>query len=327
MSKQHLFKFQKESDYSKAMDNHLTLPSISYVVETKGVHIDTAFTTRENAEAGDIIAFHENDNGEVEVAYIKPEAYDAEGTYWTPDAVVVVPASHTADGSVRAMAIDADYENTYRVILDRLPTYGVYGLFMAFNDPDEQYAESTKVLSTECTMPSTSFKDGKKNKFDTKTYYPLQYGKILPSPYNNDGTMNDAYHSKGDFSSFSDSPASVMDGSADTMTISECVGYDSSIAAVKCTEHSSVLRPRKENETVWYQPSAGEIGYYMARKERIDYALEKIGHSIPSNVDKLSTSTISFDTGLECVCLSMDGNMTLTDAKSYGMYVIPFCKY
>ena len=105
MTTRPLFKFKTEADYKTAKKNHLILPNISSVEETGNRYINGRFTTKQQAEAGTIIAYHEHSTGEKEIKYIVPEAFNKNDTYWKADAVVVVPYSHTGDGTVRAMGL------------------------------------------------------------------------------------------------------------------------------------------------------------------------------------------------------------------------------
>ena len=64
MATKHLRNFQTESDYKTAKKNHLVLPNVSSVEESGNVYINGRFTTKQKAEAGTIIAYHEHSTGE-----------------------------------------------------------------------------------------------------------------------------------------------------------------------------------------------------------------------------------------------------------------------
>ena len=180
MSEQHLFKFQTENDYKTAMRNHLIIPNISKVVETDSTYINTKFASKESAEAGDIIVYHEETNGEKTVKFMKPEAFDPNDDYWTADAIVVVPFKHTGDGTVRAMALNYasvtnPNEGGNREQIKwggELPQdYKKYGDFTLFSSINGQTSEDTVGLSSSGFMPSDSL-DGVEysvqNPFDKK---------------------------------------------------------------------------------------------------------------------------------------------------------------
>jgi hypothetical protein len=341
MSEKHLFKFQQENDYRIAKYNHLVVPNISTIVETGNTYITSDFVTRELAQAGDIIVYHEEENGEKTVRYMKPEAYQENG-YWIPDAIVVVPCSHTEDGTIRAMGIynasctapnngTAEGENIIwgnNIDIDGLKQYQGFTVFSSIEGQTSQdtfglsdigNSEKHTDFATDSefahiknqTQPSTQ------NPFDLETAYAYRstYSEIAPSPYNNDNTPNEAYHSKGDFSVITNNVLQDMDGAGNTLKIlkmlsqsylnetlfketldnenTKTIVVDSSEitldlfpAASACARYSSVLKPStfdasktlEENiKTMpWYLPSAGELGYFVARSARINYARQKI---------------------------------------------------
>ena len=100
MSK-HLLKFATEADYKAAKRAHLLVPNVSLVESTYNVHINPAVVSGYEAVTGDIVAY----DGNGEIKYIKAESWnDVKGQY-TAEAIVVVPASHTQDGTVKAMSL------------------------------------------------------------------------------------------------------------------------------------------------------------------------------------------------------------------------------
>lgn len=338
MSVQHLFKFQAENDYKTAKRNHLILPNISKIVESGDTYINSEFSTKETCEAGDIIAYHIEDNGDKTVKYVKPEAFDAKDGYWVADAVVAVPFSHTEDGSVRAISLaftEDTFSNAYSI--GEASEIRRYGNLTTFASKDCQTAECSHGLSDHAVCPSDSFSTIA-NPFDVETFYAAESAVIVPSPYDNDGSMNDAYHSKGDFSSFTSNPLMDMDGRGNTEALVKdnfnSEAFDSLCASA--IKSSSVLKPCvfDEEKTIeenmvtmpWYLPSAGEMGYYMARKARIDYALGKAGKAVSANVLKFATSTVSTDNG-KTLSISTDGNIAYSENGTDDLCVIPFCKY
>jgi len=356
----------------------LLTPNISTIVETGDTYINTKFVSRENAEAGDIIVFHEENNVKT-VKYMKPEAFDSNDEYWTPDAIVVVPCRHTSDGTIRAMALNyasvttpSDGGDAEKIVWGHTPILSdikAYGEMTIFSTVQDQTFESTHSTSPEGYLPSDAFENGVLNPYDTKSYYTedgADSNIILSSPYNNDGSKNDAFHSTGDFSSFEDNPLNDMDGDKNTaaylktldsshlteilygQTITNSVTQEIGIEtvllyplAMACARYSSELKPcvfdtentLDENlETMpWYLPSAGEIGYYLSRKGIIDYALEQVGKE-PRSADELGTSTIG-DANIiqhDAPVISVDENsslLTYVEGNSGQMYGIPFCKF
>ena len=321
MATKHLLKFKTEADYKTAKRNHLVLPNVSSVAESGNTYINGRFTSKQAAEAGTIIAYHEHLTGEKEVKYIVPEAFDKNDPYWKADAIVVVPYSHTGDGTVRAMGLkyaslttpstggneDNIVWGAYRAI-EELQDYS--GCINFSNYEDQTF--SSYGISTNVNLPSDSFSGKKVNPYDTETVYPEMTSNYAPSPYKEDGSKNDAYHSLGAFVDVTENGLKDMDGKGNTLKILRSLNQDylgqtlyantldndrrkdyNGItldlfpAACACARYSSVLKPcsfdptktLEENITTmpWYLPSCGELGYVMARKARIDYAIEQVG--------------------------------------------------
>lgn len=379
MSEKRLFKFQQESDYNTAKRNHLIVPNISTVVESGNTYINPKFVPREAAESGDIIVYHGD-----EVRYMKPEAFDQNDSFWTPDAIVVVPYKHTNDGTVRAMALNYASTSTpstggsgqdivfgLKNINDN-SNIKKYGLFTRFASINDQTPESTISLSGDGYLPSDSF-EGTPNPFDKKTNYSSNAsnsGAILSSPFNNYGLLSDAYASRGDFETFTGNPFQDMNGKEttkeilkviDSNNIADILYSQTIINAVEtqvggeniylhpcvcaCVRYSSVLKPcvfdaqntLEENLMTmpWYLPSIGELGYYIARKGVIDYALQQIGKTMTQNNASLASATFAPGEGTRAVSspdvytavTTTNGYVKYTDADTETLYAIPFCKF
>lgn len=344
MSRQHLFKFQKEEDYNIAKKNHLVVPNISSIVETGNTYVNPKFSTRETADAGDIIVFHETEKGETIVKFMKPEAFDKNDNYWTADSIVVVPSSHTKDGTVRAMALNcASVNNPNEGSEAETIAWGnkpnndmtTFGRFIVFSQINAQGIEDSFGSNTEGIMPTDANEQNENsvlNPYDTETYYlENAVGSIISSPYNNDGSKSNAYHSIGNFSEFINNPLKDMDGeentfmllttlnpqylsqtlyaqelvNENTMFVEETVMVSLVPGASACVRYGSSLKPYSFDETKnveenreninWYLPSAGEMGYLLSRIGKIDYALSQVGKtSLFERVNGvLGTSTIA----------------------------------
>ena len=322
MVTKHLFKFETEAKYKKAKKNHLVLPNVSSIEESGNVYINGRFTSKEKAEAGTIIAYHEHTTGEKEIKYIVPEAFDKTDPYWVADAVVVVPYSHTGDGTVRAMGLN--YASVDTPATGGAASGICWGFPMAVADWGVRYSGGIKFANYEdqtssygtvsyVYLPSDAFSGTKVNPYDTETKYTATEN-FAPSPYNENGTKNDAYHSLGAFSSVTNNCFKDMDGKGNTLKILRTLNQDylgqtlyantltNSIskdyngitlylfpAACACARYSSVLKPCTidttktleeniaTNAMPWYLPACGEVGYSIVRKLRIKYAMSQIG--------------------------------------------------
>lgn len=233
MTTKHLLKFQTEADYKTAKKNHLVLPNVSSVEETGSVYINGRFTSKEKAEAGTIIAYHEHTGGEMEIKYIVPEAFDNTDPYWKADAVVVVPYSHTGDGTVRAMALNYASVNTpatggaasgivwgAHVDIAEINNYTGGMKFVNYDDQTSSSGTNGGVY-----LPSDAFSGEKVNPYDTETIYTAT-ANYAPSPYNEDGSRNDAYHSLGAFASVTNNCLKDMDGKGNTFKILRTLNQD-----------------------------------------------------------------------------------------------------
>ena len=342
MATKHLLNFKTEADYKTAKRNHLVLPNVSSVAETGNTYINGRFTSKQAAEAGTIIAYHEHLNGEKEIKYIVPEAFDKNDQYWVADAVVVVPYSHTGDGTVRAMGLNYASCTTpstggnasfimwgANVNIAGINNYNGGIKFANYNDQTSSNGPSNTVY-----LPSDSFSGDKDkvNPYDTETGYKATEN-YAPSPYNEDGSKNDAYHSLGDFAGVTDNYLKDMDGKGNTLKILRNLNQDylnqtlyaDSLdngqtkttadgitlnlfpAACACAKYNTILKHcnidiRKtleeniaDNAMPWYLPSCGELGYMMVRLARIQYALSQ-ADGIALGTNQILLSSTEFGT-------------------------------
>ena len=331
MATKHLLKFLTETDYKTANKNHLVIPNVSSVEESGNVYFNGRFTSKQKAEAGTIIAYHEHSTGEKEIKYIVPEAFNKNDTYWKADAIVVVPYSHTGDGTVRAMGLNyasVDTPSTGGAASGIVwgASGGIKGINyydggIKFDNYNDQTSSSSHGTGYPIYLPSDVLGDlpsdvldaigAKLNPYDTDTVY-IATSNYAPSPYNENGTKNDAYHSLGAFAGVTDNVLRDMDGKGNTLAILRTVNQeylaqtlyadtldnaqtkdyngitlDLFPAACACARYSSVLKPCTfdTNKTLeeniatmpWYLPSCGELGYSIVRIARIQYAMEQVG--------------------------------------------------
>ena len=361
MTTRPLFKFKTEADYKTAKKNHLILPNISSVEETGNRYINGRFTTKQKAEAGTIIAYHEHSTGEKEIKYIVPEAFNKNDTYWKADAVVVVPYSHTGDGTVRAMGLNYASVTTPAtggaasgIAWGASASVDIAGINnytggIKFADYNDQTSSSTYGTGTSLFLPSDAFSGDKVNPYDTETIYHSTSDTYAPSPYNEDGSKNDAYHSLGDFAVVTDNVLRDMDGKGNTLAIlrtldQEYLGqtlYAEALdnvpyknyngitlnlfpAACACARYSSVLKPCTidTNKTLeeniaanampWYLPACGEVGYSFVRRARIQYAMEQVGATT------YDTSSLLWSSSEYAYHLVWTLNPSVSDVYYYG---------
>ena len=372
MATRPLFKFKTEADYKTAKKNHLVRPNISSVEETGNTYINGRFTTKQQAEAGTIIAYHEHSNGEKEIKYIVPEAFDKNDPYWKADAIVVVPYSHTGDGTVRAMGLK--YASVTSPATGGAASKIIWGAnvdiaginnytggikFTNYNDQ----TSSTYGIGNSIDLPSDAFSGNKVNPYDTDTIYYSTSSNYAPSPYNEDGSKNDAYHSLGAFSSVTDNVLRDMDGKGNTLAILRALNqvylaqtlYAETLdnartkeyngitlnlypAACACARYSSVLKPCTFNPTKtleeniatmpWYLPACGEVGYIIVRQARIQYAMSQVGTTTYDTKGILWSSS-EYNIYGSAVSWGSYGNISggYSGSKSGRIQVCPFAAF
>jgi hypothetical protein len=257
MATKYFLKFKTEAEYKEAKKKHLKVPNVSFVVETGKTYINTESVTKENAEAGDIIAHNGN-----EVKYFKPEAFDKTNSPWVADAIVVVPSRHTNDGTVRAMVLNNTKLNVSWGTNQPIDTVEHYQGVITIKDYEFKIKPNGYLPLDIVTKIQ--------NQNDEETYYGT-LKPLIPSPYNNDGSKNKQYHCKGNV-------LSDMQGAENTEKIIEKANNDIKLfPAIDCCKDA-------------YLPSCGELGYLIVRIDRIKYAIEQTGHKLETNQGVWSSS-------------------------------------
>lgn len=219
---------------------------------------------------------------------------------YTPIGVVVVPASHTDDGTARVISLSSmDYNNPE---VGRTDGYVdiVWGGYE--NDistlPNLTQAPSIGSSPTELTgeqtlkewsplnslgMSSDYYDNEYRNPYDTATCY-VENSACVPSPYLNDGSKNPIYHSTDNTgNAYAD-----MDGKGNTEKI---LAVDNGVStdwqtAPTITNIGGAIHPAAQccwryhtvstNQGDWYLPSAGELGYLASRWKAIDNSIDKL---------------------------------------------------
>ena len=216
--------FETRADYKSAKKAHtLEVPNVSLVKQDYAVYIMPTFTSKENAEAGDIIvyskaaytAWTEAEAGSAKdaayetllgsVRYMKPEHFNADSAkLYVPEAIVAVPYSHTGDGTVRAMSLRhmsaADPENG-----STGNTTTVWGAYVDINGITNHTGgavvsnvalgdKSTLTSADSTLLPSDTFTALEVINSDYEYYWHMaaEYSKA-PCPYKADGSLNRQY--------------------------------------------------------------------------------------------------------------------------------------
>ena len=219
--------FETRADYKSAKKAHtLEVPNVSLVKQDYAVYIMPTFTSKESAEAGDIIvyskaaytAWTEAEAGNAKdaayekllgsVRYMKPEHFNADSAkLYVPEAIVAVPYSHTGDGTVRAMSLRhmsaADPENGSTS--NTMTTWGAHvdingitnhtGCAVVSNVAlgDKSTLTSAKATVKPIYLPSDTFTALEVINSDSEYYWNSADETNAPCPYKADGSLNRQY--------------------------------------------------------------------------------------------------------------------------------------
>ena len=249
------------------------------------------------------------DNNTLDKLIIEADDYNLETfplEQYTPIGVVVVPASHTDDGTARIISLAyMDYNNPdngkYQIdnIYEEI-YFGAYGYDMIgfpnllnkrisapsininLNVQTIQKWVTTIPLSYFCTDCLDNISGNCiQNPFDLLTYYPIEgYSSYkLPSPYLNDGGKNPIYHSTEDTGNI----LSDMNGKENTKIL---LDYDNNFStdwqtaiAIQNVYNNEYIHPSAQccwryhtvgtQQGDWYLPSVGESMYLISRFKKI----------------------------------------------------------
>ena len=215
--------FETRADYKSAKKAHtLEVPNVSLVKQDYAVYIMPTFTSKENAEAGDIIvyskaaytAWTEAEAGNAKdaayktllgsVRYMKPEHFNADSAeLYLPEAIVAVPYSHTGDGTVRAMSLrhmntdDPENGSTSDTTIVWGASVDISGITNHTGGATVSNVElgdkSTLTSSSTTYLPSDTFTALEVINSDSEYYWNSATGNHAPCPYKADGSLNRQY--------------------------------------------------------------------------------------------------------------------------------------
>ena len=304
-------KFNNESEYNAYMSDNPLLPNVSLVGTGSGnIHVNPI-----KVEAGTIVYYDGT------LKYCSPS--DWVSILGTPVAVVVVPSTHTPDGTVRAMAVtgvnrygtsattDVSMEwgpqstDTGLPNLKKVPTWN-NTIGGTVGNAVSAYASSNKGLTgaTDCLDSTLKY-------FDTK-------GPFIPNPYLPDGSPNPDYRNTVEATAAN--ACADFDGPGNTTVL---VSLGSAYSAANACHLYSADGISAGN---WYLPAAGELGYIMPRYNQIQSSLNIVGGvqlGIGGNYGYWSSSEDSSYNARNMY--PYNGKFTDGYGKSDLCYVRPFC--
>ena len=228
---------------------------------------------------------------------------------YTPIGIVVVPASHTDDGTAKIVSLrvmsketpNTGSQITYSTESLRfgdteypLNNYSYHYYYPFINDGSSEFDtiqtikgwdrnsnDGSSVLSSDITI-------GVQNPYDVLSSYYNEFSDNrlrVPSPYLNDGNKNPIYHSTEN----SGNMYSDMDGKGNTKIILDIDNSNSTdwqtASTIQNIDDNQYIHPAAQccwryhtfgtNQGDWYLPSIGELGYLVCRIGNIKNSLDK----------------------------------------------------
>ena len=301
-------KFNNESEYNAYMSGNPLLPNLS-LVGTGGGNI---YINPIKVEAGTIVYYDGT------LKYCSPSEWVS--SLGTPVAVVVVPSSHTPDGTVRAMAVkgvNADGSSaTTNVGMEWGPTGTDTGLPNLNRVPTWNNTIGGSVGNADYTfLSSNKGFTGSTDVLDSSLKYYNTEGPFLPNPYLPDGSPNPDYRNTVEATTAN--ACADFDGSGNTAVL---VGLGSAYSAANaCHLYSAPGIVAGE----WYLPAAGELGYIMPRFNQIQASLNTVG-GVQLGTGGYYWSSSEYSSDYARRVDTYNGHVNY-NSKTYAFYVRPFC--
>ena len=188
----------------------------------------------------------------------------------TPEAIVVVPASHMPDGKARGVCLTGvasdGSQSTSMQYMSYNSTNVDAGLTKYTKVPTWSNTEgSTYGSNSSGYLPSSKFTSNICYSDSSTGYYSTS--NMIPSPYLNDGTINE----NARMTITGGNVLTDFDGKTNTSTIIGTLG-STALAANACNKYATDHILAGE----WYLPAAGEMAYLMARWNTIKAALTAV---------------------------------------------------
>ncbi len=243
---------------------------------------------------------------------------DWDSSLGTPEAIVVVPASHMPDGKARGVCLTGVASDGSQSTSNQSTVYNSSrvdaGLTKYTKVPTWSNTEgSTYGSYSSGYLPSTKFTSNICYSDSSAGYYNTS--NMIPSLYLNDGTINEnARMTIGSGNVLTD-----FDGKSNTSTIISTLG-STARAANACNKYATDHILAGE----WYLPAVGELAYLMTRWSTIKSALTAVnGVTLLESDYYWSSSEYSSYNAWELN--SCNGYLNWC-GKNYYYYVRAFCQ-
>ena len=262
----YLKKFETETEYNSYIGDNPILPNVS-LIGTTDVRYNPIVI-----EAGNIVYY----NGS-KLKFCKPT--DWSSSLGTPVAVVVVPNTHTPDGTVRCVAVTG-------VNTDGSQATSNVGMEWGPRETETPLPNLTQVPNYDNTVGGTIYDDvysylssnnnngkftGSTDCLDSNLHYNNNADDeelYLPNPYLPDGSPNPDFR---DTSIVINNACADFNGASNTSVL---VGLGTAYSAANACHLYSAEGISAGN---WYLPAFGELAYIMPRFMQIQNALDTVG--------------------------------------------------
>ena len=297
------------------------------------------------------ICFYDKENDEKII--VSSEDFSADEyplSRFTPIGIVAVPSLHTDEGRPRIVSLAEMNCNTPDIGSATSPQYicwGGYDYTVTDLPIKNQYpylsslTEDGSVIYTtnECYLPSDAWSGRADNPLNSlEGFYSISYSPKMCSPYKEDGSKEERYFD----TSNTGNVLADFDGKSNTEKILAEDNFYSTRWQTRTTisneGHDQYLHPAAQccwryhtddtKQGDWYLPSAGELGYALARYDSINLAINTL------NTQYSTTLGIQFNTyyywsstqhsSSYAVSMYFNYGQVYIDSKSYNIYVRAF---
>ena len=281
------------------------------------------------AQPGDIVCLPQYGTTRL---YIGLDRYKANKSAYLPIAIVVVPASHTENGTVRCMSLVPMDKNTPEEGGNMYSkcAYGNGDIGVSYASVVANAGGTTTISYLEEAQFASDiiYNASRRSTTDEYVAYDNWGGdNRIPSPYNIAGGKNPLYFD-------TQSCTSDMDGKGNTQRMLDLAtesGFDwsgtipTNVDTANCFQAAFCCNRYHTDGTNagdWYFPSIGELGYLRARYLRIQEALNEIPNAARS--DRSAPSIKSSTQRNIGRCWAINGNRASCGGSSSGPTYKPY---